>query len=345
MNSKELLEMNLKKSWRSYEIFLIFIIILESIMMVYGIMLFDFHDIKRRLYFSCYIFLFCFSLIALFINRFCMKNAKNMNLAIKNACIYSAVLIFWSSIISALDIIAGGYAVTYMTILAAIGGVVAFSPLFYTSVALLSSACMITLASRMGNTVLSFPFYLNHVIFLMVMIAVEFRNYHSTREQYMLNMKLEEWAEIDALTRVANRRSLDNYIEQLLKESRSFSFVLLDVDNFKSINDTYGHSEGDKCLLHIADILTEIFGKNVFRYGGDEFAVISFENADTVLEKMILINQQLAGHKSEYALQICAGVYYHADHQSGNKIFEFADSALYNAKQHGKARAVIYEHS
>lgn len=94
--------------------------------------------------------------------------------------------------------------------------------------------------------------------------------------------------------------------------------------------------------MSIAEILTEIFGETVFRYGGDEFAVVSFEGAESVAEKMALVNRRLKERNTEYVLQTCAGVYRNEGQDDERKVFELADAALYDAKQHGKARAVIY---
>ncbi|MGN0436426.1 MAG: GGDEF domain-containing protein [Wujia sp.] len=342
MDSKEILKMGIKKSWHSYEVFLILVASLEGLMMIYGLFHFDFHDLIRKMYFSCYVFLFIYSVVALFLNRLFMKKTYNLDFAIKNVCIYNAVLIFWSAFVSALDISNGGYAVTYMTILAAVGSLIALNPILYISVSVLSSAGMILIVEYINHVTLPFPFFLNHAIFLLVVIAVEVRNYCSTREQYMLTRKLEKWAEIDALTQVANRRALDNYVEELKQDGGAFTFVLLDVDNFKTINDTKGHKEGDKCLIKLAHILSEMFSDKVFRYGGDEFAVISYEAADVVADKMNQINQRLKESCKNYVLQICAGVYHKEANQEEDRIFELADNALYEAKQNGKARAVVY---
>lgn len=345
MNNREIIKLNLKKHWREYEAFLILIAALEGLMMIYGVMNFDFSNFKRQLYFTCYVFLFCCSVAAMIINRICLKRPKLENLSISNVCVYNSVLIFWSAVISALDINGGGYPVTYMTILAAIGSISSVPPLMYSVFALCSSAGMITIVKIMGaggTFQLHIPFFLNHIIFLLVVIAVEARNYHSVKQQYLLEQQLEELACIDGLTGISNRRSLDSYMEKLMEEGSSFSFVLLDVDNFKSINDTYGHQEGDTSLISIAHILTEIFGEHVFRYGGDEFAVISFENAESTAEKMALVNRRLRERNIEYVLQTCSGVYYNEERDDERRIFERADSALYEAKQNGKARSVIY---
>ena len=342
MSDHELIKLNLKKSWRGYEAFMILIAALEGMMMIYGIATFDFSDLRRRMYFVSYVFLFCCTIVAMIINRICIKSGRHDKIMVHNAYIYNMVLIFWAALISALDIIGGGYAVTYMTILAALGSLIALPPFLFASLSVLSSASMITVAMCIGNPDIRMPFFINHIIFLLVAIAVETRNYRSTREQYIMDKRLEELANVDGLTHVANRRSLDSYMEQLMQEKKSFTFILLDVDNFKTINDTYGHREGDISLVRIADILTEVFGERVFRYGGDEFAVISFDDAETAAANMDLVNRRLKEETTGYVLQTCSGVYHNEKQDDERRIFEFADSALYEAKHNGKARSVIY---
>ena len=342
MSSKELLKLNLTRSWRGYEAFMLLIALLEGMMMVYGLLNFDFREWRRKLYFICYVLLFCCTVAAFLINRSCLKSGRHDNLLICNAYAYSGMLIFWSGAISALDLIGGGYPVTYMTIMAAVGSIVTLAPMIFGCMALFSSAGMFALALYMGNNNLRGTFYLNHIIFLLVIIAVEVRNYHTTRNQYLLDKRLEELAEIDGLTQISNRHCLDKYVARLIQEGTGFTFSLLDVDNFKSINDTFGHPEGDFSLVRIAQILTETFGREVFRYGGDEFAVVSFEDAQSVAEKFALVNLRLGEEAKEYVLQTCAGVYQMREHDNERRVFECADSALYQAKQTGKARAVIY---
>lgn len=342
MGNKELLSQNLKRNRRGYEAFLVLIAGLEAMMMAYGSISFDFHELRRKLYFICYVLLFCCTVAAFCINRRCAKSGKRDDLMAYNAYVYNGVLIFWSAAISALDMVGGGYPVTYMTIMAAVGSMVALPPVLYGTVAVLSSAGMLAMALEMGRTDLHFPFYLNHGIFLLVIIAVEVRNHHTLRKQYELDRQLEELAEVDSLTHISNRRSLERYLGQLLEDGREFTFALVDVDNFKSINDSFGHLEGDLSLLRIATILTETFGQTVYRYGGDEFAVISFETAQSVAERFTRMNARLREEVREYALQTCSGVYLRRKQDDQRRIFECADAALYEAKQNGKAQAVIY---
>ncbi|MGN1413903.1 MAG: GGDEF domain-containing protein [Anaerovoracaceae bacterium] len=343
MNSTELMAISLKKGWKEYKIFLLLIASLEIFMMIYGMLLFDFHDVRRILYFASYIFLFCITVLTFFSTQYLIKNEKQMYLIARSTYIYSFILIFWSAFISALDIRGGGYPVTYMTILAAIGSILVVRPVFYVIMAAASSIFMIAASGDLLHVSWFFSFLLNLVIFLVVMIAVQIRNYNSVRQQYLLNQKLETWAGIDSLTQISNRRSLNSYIEDLQNGKQVYTVALLDADNFKPINDTYGHQEGDQCLIEIADALRQTFGRTVFRYGGDEFAVISFESPNEVAKKIDGINQILKTGRTSFLLQISCGIVQNNGCLNEQQIFEYADDALYQAKNHGKACAVIYE--
>lgn len=168
MSNQELIKLNLRRNWRGYEAFLILIAALEGVMMVYGILNFDFRELRRKLYFACYVLLFVCTVIAFLINRSCLGSGKHDNIMVNNVYIYNGVLIFWSAAISALDLNGGGYPVTYMTIMAAVGSIMTLPPLIYGCMAFGSSWCMIALVHYMGDTRLRGPFYLNHGIFLLV---------------------------------------------------------------------------------------------------------------------------------------------------------------------------------
>lgn len=343
MNSRTLLKINLEKNWRGYEVYLLLIAALEGMMILYGLYHFDFRETRRILYFSAYLALFAGSLAALAVDRLSMTRKLHKNLSLGNAVLYSTLLILWSAMISALDICGGGYAVTYMTILAAVGSTIALPPGLYASLALLSTVGMTAAVQWLGKVHLETPFYLNHGIFLLVIILVQMRSYRSLKEQYRMESQLLELANKDALTGVGNRRMLDERVKQLLAEQQGFTFALMDVDDFKTINDRHGHAEGDRSLIRIADTLMQLFGAEVFRYGGDEFAVIAFAPPEVTARKIDALNARLKRTGGAYLLKTCAGVYWVEPGNDTNLVFERADSALYQAKQTGKGRAVIYQ--
>lgn len=98
---------------------------------------------------------------------------------------------------------------------------------------------------------------------------------------------------IDYLTGVLNRRGLDIKMEDMIKISqtsgRNFTAIMMDLDNFKSINDTFGHEEGDKAIKIVADILVDYFGKSatIGRFGGDEFCIITDKVSTAEIEILI----------------------------------------------------------
>lgn len=342
MKNKDLLWNSLKKGWRVYEIFLLLISILETFMIIYASFTFDFREVRRVIYFVLYIILLVLSIISIIFNRILMKKMTKPRLAMANVITYQIILVIWSSIISVLDMMHGGFPVTYITIIAAVGVLIPFHPIFYASFTILTSVFLFILAKLNGVDDLPLTFFLNYSIFILVIISVQIRNYFVTKDQYLLTCRLERLASIDELTNVSNRRALDNYIMKLISEEIPFSFSLMDVDNFKQINDNYGHPEGDLCLINIANILRNSFGDSVFRYGGDEFAIISFEESELVTDKIRNINRELKKINKDYVLQICAGVYHKTSNENERIVFERADKALYEAKQQGKARVITF---
>ena len=100
--------------------------------------------------------------------------------------------------------------------------------------------------------------------------------------------RLVEYSYHDALTGVGNRRAIKEYEKEELDTSRSYGFVMCDINGLKAVNDTGGHAAGDELIRNVASCLTEVFGHNsVYRMGGDEFAVYVYENSIQDLESQI----------------------------------------------------------
>lgn len=155
--------------------------------------------------------------------------------------------------------------------------------------------------------------------------------------------------DIDYLTGAFNRGSLDHHMQNkidLATNNHSFSAMLLDIDNFKSINDTFGHYEGDVALIHTTKILHNSVSNTDFiaRYGGDEFCIIFDQDNPCVLEKTIKnIYKNLqdfnGNTKKPYQLNFSIGYeVYHPTH--GNTAEEFLgvlDQKMYIQKNLHKA--------
>jgi diguanylate cyclase (GGDEF)-like protein len=167
------------------------------------------------------------------------------------------------------------------------------------------------------------------------------------------NQQLYGLATFDGLTRVANRRSFDQHLKQVLQQQKELSLVLCDVDYFKRYNDTYGHQAGDSCLQQVAQALRSGVRKSdlVARYGGEEFALIlphaSAAVAQEVIQRIQTHIERLsiphAGSEVNPYVTISYGIAHTSGHPNPlpSELIQQADDALYQAKRAGRNRAVV----
>jgi diguanylate cyclase (GGDEF)-like protein len=160
----------------------------------------------------------------------------------------------------------------------------------------------------------------------------------------------QERAMTDALTGMLNRYGLQRVLAHEHAEARRYnrplSCLMIDLDNFKTINDTYGHSAGDTALQQVAAILTEVVRRSdmVFRYGGEEFLVLlpetELEGAASLAEKIraAAAARLFGGGERLFHLTLSAGASNLCDGESGNDMIARADVALYQAKEQGRNR-------
>ncbi len=159
--------------------------------------------------------------------------------------------------------------------------------------------------------------------------------------------KLDRLARIDSLTGVANRRHFEEQLAVALARSRrqntALALLSLDIDHFKSINDSHGHPAGDAVIKTFAERLRDCVRENdmVARLGGDEFVVL-IENAvadtaEKVAQKLLAVMQQPIT-VADKALQVSAsiGVAFSPDTTSTEQLMQLADNALYAAKAAGR---------
>jgi diguanylate cyclase (GGDEF)-like protein len=155
----------------------------------------------------------------------------------------------------------------------------------------------------------------------------------------------------DPLTHLRNRRAFDEHLEALVEQATSretpVALVLVDLDEFKDINDTKGHAVGDRVLVAIASVLDSQArnGEEVFRIGGDEFAVVVRGGADAAARAAERFRQAVESFDGPEALPaISVGVASFPDHgQEKDALLAHADEALYAAKRAGRNRVAVYE--
>ena len=158
----------------------------------------------------------------------------------------------------------------------------------------------------------------------------------------------------DGLTGISNRQSVEKSLQIEFERSKRYnsplSLILLDVDHFKDVNDTYGHQKGDEILIAIASLLKKACRANdiAARYGGEEFLMIlpqsnaqgAFKIAERVREEMMKIS--FTGNESNFAVTVSCGVAeFNKDYESINKLIAAVDQALYEAKNGGRNRTIL----
>ncbi len=160
---------------------------------------------------------------------------------------------------------------------------------------------------------------------------------------------LRDDANTDALTHLANRRAFDRALARLIRGQRegdiTFSLLMLDLDKFKTYNDTFGHAAGDEVLRITGQILHSVLRPSdlAARYGGEEFAVLlhasDAHQAGDVATRILAAFR--AFHWPQRAVTISVGVAQAAADDSALGLIERADTALYTAKNTGRDKVVV----
>ena len=162
-----------------------------------------------------------------------------------------------------------------------------------------------------------------------------------------------QYATLDALTNLNNRRQFETRLGQEIaitkRQNNPLCAMMIDIDFFKKVNDTYGHAAGDEVLRTVASIIKQALRESDIpaRYGGEEFAVLlpytNLSEAKLVGERLrktvestpITINQD-SDDKKDINVTISMGLAEYDGNETGEILFERADKALYNAKKNGR---------
>lgn len=172
----------------------------------------------------------------------------------------------------------------------------------------------------------------------------------SNEQLEQLRVELERLVVVDPLTGVFNRRkfheSLGQAIVTAMRHQHWFALLMLDIDNFKQINDRYGHQVGDAVLRIVCELVDSSIrtSDQMFRVGGEEFCIVAVaqdvENARVLAEK---VRQVVEGHDFPEVgrVTISVGIAWFREGDNQQNIYARADSALYRAKRQGR-NCVVY---
>ncbi|WP_017756130.1 sensor domain-containing diguanylate cyclase [Calidifontibacillus oryziterrae] len=163
----------------------------------------------------------------------------------------------------------------------------------------------------------------------------------------MLREELEKMVITDHLTKLYSRNYLDEKIQQSMNFDALGAFLIIDIDNFKLVNDTYGHQIGDEVIIQVANIIKRSVRDHdiAARWGGEELAIY-LPKASLEIGMMVakrLVNRVAA--ETDPKVTISCGISFWTKERTDSvkRLFNRADEALYKAKQSGKNRVVIYE--
>lgn len=167
--------------------------------------------------------------------------------------------------------------------------------------------------------------------------------------------QLQALSNVDGLTGVANRRNFDTRFlaefQRATRKASPISLLMLDIDHFKTYNDTYGHQVGDACLIAVAHTLKNALKRSsdfVARYGGEEFAILLPDSnshearavAEQILEQVAKLQIPLGLGKGTSSVTISIGIATMTPGRTDNpaSFLSAADQALYHAKNQGRAQ-------
>lgn len=190
---------------------------------------------------------------------------------------------------------------------------------------------------------ISIVYLFSHVL---VVGTLMFRMNIQKRLNYLQYIRLEELARTDELTKIPNRAACDKTLDQMCSTHYKFAVILLDMDDFKQINDTYGHLAGDEVIVKtIETIKNEIRQDDIVaRWGGEEFIIIlpnttmegAVETANRIRDSLIKIKceDQLGTVTASF------GVTAFINGEDTKSIIKRVDQLLYLAKNHGKNKVI-----
>lgn len=298
-------------------------------------------------YLICYCVLFFTTVVGLLLlfTRFGQKLSDSVPFVFLH--FYYFVISFWSLAISYLDATRGRYPIVFVTVMFALPVFISIRPIYGQLITGIGTGILFWQKNASGGGEVTSGYYLNLIVFVVMAILVNQSIYRYKKINYELEQKLLKASSIDPLTGLYNRRAMDEEFSKLSQSHDFDTMIMADVDNFKGVNDTLGHDIGDVCLETLGKLLAEYFGKTAFRYGGDEFVVISNYSADKISEIFATINDRLSSQFADkydgFVVHVSVGISEFKADVSVDELMKSADEALYIAKKTAKGSSVVYK--
>ncbi len=216
--------------------------------------------------------------------------------------------------------------------------------------------CIATLLNVMESRVHSDQLYLDAVVaFVIILAAYASANVYIKKEKDIAitlrkgqekQVEMEQELKKDVLTGLFNKKDMYIKIQQAIDNQEEIYLAIIDIDDFKLVNDTYGHLKGDEVLLYLSGVLGKACfrGGYPIRFGGEEFAIVfSGLKEKEVLEALYKIKLEISSHAffvedpaSYFFVTVSIGVVKYDNSLSVTELFEAADDAMYAVKRKGK---------
>ena len=336
----ERFEESVRKNYIYYIGFIVTVCFFELIMMVRAALFFDLSQWEFLVYFICYIFLGLASLVTvlllLFKKDWFFANPKWLAAL---GLTYGTAILAWATTVSAVDVSRTQYPIVLLTVLMTVSCLNILPTLYFVILTLLGAGTVIVIGMNAGMT--SSGYLLNLSSFFVMVILIAFRSQRLFIRELDYAKRLGTLSYIDELTNTYNRRAMDERIHNLILEDNPFFLIMGDIDRFKEFNDQNGRAFGDDCMKTVSDKLIGLFDKQVYRYGGAEFVVISFLPKEEVREKL----ESLAGgfFYQDAEISMSFGVVSYETGMNEDDLFREADHLLAAAKRLGDGQIVFEE--
>ena len=205
----------------------------------------------------------------------------------------------------------------------------------------------------LGDAIEVVGYVLNDFLIIIFAIGINYLYAYMKFREFKQKQFLQNESYHDPMTKIYNRRYVERYVEMNLDSDETCAMILIDLDNFKKVNDELGHEKGDEVLCKVSEILRNNFRKSdcVARIGGDEFIILMPQIMDKahvadkvrrILQEFPIIMNDENGER-EVQVSLSVGVIFTKSgvHNEYEELYRRADQFMYKAKKGGKRRAVM----
>lgn len=292
------------------------------------------------------------SLILLLLIKVRKVNAQKM--VVLNY-MYAAFLIAWGTVAFCFDLSLGFSPLLYLLICTFVAGIFLIDPIFYVIVQGLSLIpVFITVFLNPDLFFGESKYFVENLVlfiaFISLIVIVAFKNYQIIYGEYIVENKLENLSYNDELTGLLNERSYVDFVEQIDKridkgEDVKFAVILMDVNNLKVTNDTYGHRFGCSLIVRCGHTLPTLFeSSKLFHVGGDEFVAIvmdeDLEQFDETMKRFdeAMLYSLVEFEGKELIFSVARGFHIREDGEHYKDVLQIADKAMYENKKYLKEK-------